>query len=126
MVKYVVDSSAWVEYLAGSQRAEPLRKYFDDGELLTTSLCAAEVIAKVAKEGQSVDAAKNSIHTHSTIITIDFSTAVEAGVKYAELRKTKPKIALSDVITIISAKNMEAKILTFDTDFKGIPGAIVF
>ncbi|MBI2136367.1 PIN domain-containing protein [Candidatus Woesearchaeota archaeon] len=126
MAKYIIDSSAWVEYLAGRKRAEPLKKYFEEGGLFTTPVCVAEIIAKVAKEGLSVENAKNSIHAHSAILAFDFSTAVEAGTTYAELRKTKPKIALSDAITIVLARNIKAKILTFDNDFRNIQEAIVF
>ncbi|HIH42834.1 TPA: type II toxin-antitoxin system VapC family toxin [Candidatus Woesearchaeota archaeon] len=126
MAKYLIDSSAWIEYLAGSKRAEPLKKYFEEGELFTSPVCVAEIIAKVAKEGLSVENAKNSIHTHSSIFAFDFNTAVDAGTTYAELRKIKPKIALSDAITIVLARNIKAKILTFDNDFRNIQEAIVF
>jgi len=125
MTKFIIDSSAWIEYLNGSERGDKLKKYFERNELFTTSVCVAEVIAKVIREGHSTNIAEKAIHSNSTIINIDFLLAVEAGKTYITLRKTKPKIALSNAISLVVAQKISGKVITFDKDFANLPEAIV-
>ncbi|MBI2576162.1 PIN domain-containing protein [Candidatus Woesearchaeota archaeon] len=50
--KYVVDSSAWIEYLRGTEKGPQVRVLFEKGhEFFTTGVCVAEIIAKFRKEG---------------------------------------------------------------------------
>lgn len=125
MTKYVIDSSAWIEYFKGTPEGQNVKKYFEANELFTTSLCVAEITAKFLREGLPVEAALLAIRSQSTIISLDFPIGSEAGKLYFELRKKKPKIALSDAFSLIVAKNINAKVLTFDNDFRGSPEAIV-
>ncbi|MBI5391180.1 PIN domain-containing protein [Candidatus Woesearchaeota archaeon] len=123
MSKLVVDASAWLEYLDGSSDGQCVKDLITDAELFTSSICLAEVIARMIRRGLSSDVANESLTNLSTIIPIDAQLAREGGKLYAELRKTKPKIALSDAITLAVARKKAAKILTFDTDFQSIPEA---
>src|SRR3989344_6356638 len=124
MTKLFVDSSVWVEYLAGSERAKQLQKYFDNNELFTTSVSVAEVVAKSTSKGFSVTTTIDALRSISTIVDVDLPIASEAGAQYPELRKTRPKIALSDVILIVAARKFAAKLITFDYDFHKINDVI--
>lgn len=125
MDKLVVDSSAWIEYLDGSAAGERVREYFKDKQLYTPANCVAEMIVRASKTGISLDVVKMILCARSTIISIDFDLSCEGGLLYSTLRKQKPKIALSDTLTIAVARKLSAKILTFDNDFRGLPEAIV-
>ncbi|MBI4918954.1 PIN domain-containing protein [archaeon] len=125
MTRLVIDSSAWIEYLKGSKSADKLNEYFETGELFTTSVCVSEIIAKVLREGLSSNIALQAIRSMSSIISVDAEIGIDAGKIYFELRKTKPKIALSDAITISAAKKLSAKIITFNRDFDGLSQAMV-
>ncbi len=125
MTKLVIDSAAWVEYLQGSLRAEKLKKYFENSELFTTSITVAEVVAKALKKGLSEEIVVDAIQSMSTILPVDFALGAEAGKVYAELRKTRPKIALADAFTLCAARKISAKVVTFDNDFHGLSDAIV-
>ena len=125
MDKLIVDSSAWIEYLDGSPEGEKVRKYFKEKQLFTSTNCVAEIIARALRTGISIELIKTVLNVQSTIVNIDFDTGYQAGIIYTELRKQKPKISLSDAMTLAIAKKIEAKILTFDNDFRGLAEAIV-
>lgn len=125
MNKFVIDSSAWIEYLKGSDSGNKLNSYFKESEIFTTSLCVAEIIAKVLREGFSADIALKAILSISLVTNVDLEVGDKGGRVYYELRKNKPKIALSDAITLASARKLGAKIITFDHDFEGLKEAII-
>ncbi len=125
MTKLVIDSSAWIEYLAGTHRGEKIKEYFEKAELFTSAVCVAEITAKVLKEGLSAEIVLAAIRARSSVLSVDFQIGSEAGKKYAVLRKKKPKIALSDAISLVFAEKINAKVLTFDRDFEGLPQTIV-
>ncbi len=125
MVKIVVDSSMWIEYFKGSPKGEILRQHIEHDELFITSVCVAEVTAIVLREGFSLDTTIVILQSLAKTIAVNFSQAHDAGVLYADLRKKKQKISLSDVITISVAKSIDAKILTCDHDFQGLANVIL-
>ena len=125
MSRVIVDSSAWIEYLSGSQKGKSTQSYIDSNELYTTSLCVAEIAAKAKRENYPLETALQALQSLSKIITIDFEMAKEAGALYVDLRRNKPKISLSDAITVVAAHKKDAKILTFDRDFEKLPQTIL-
>jgi len=125
MDKLVVDSSAWIEYMDGSIEGEKVRDNFKEKQLFTPANCVAEIIARALRTGISVDLVKTVLNAQSTIVSIDFEISCQGGILYTELRKQKPKISLSDALTLATAKKINAQVLTFDNDFQGIPEAIV-
>lgn len=125
MDKLIIDASAWVEYLTGSQKGEKVRKYFEEYELYTSTVSVSEVIAKMLREGFSEEIAILAIPARSQIVPIDFGIASDAGKAYYILRKKKDKISLSDTICLSTARKISGKVLTFDNDFRGIAEAIV-
>lgn len=125
MNKLVVDASAWIEYLSGTEKGEKVKKYFEENELYTAAVSVSEIIAKMLREGFSADIAILAIPARSQIVPIDFGIASDAGKTYYILRKKRDKISLSDAICLCTAKKISGKVLTFDNDFRGIAEAIV-
>lgn len=125
MDKLVVDASAWLEYLDGSTKGEGIRKRFEKAQLYTPAICLAEIIARMIRRGFSPEIAKIAVPARSTVVAIDGNIGITGGTLYAELRKERPKIALSDALTLAIARKLGAKVLTCDNDFRGIPEAVV-
>jgi PIN domain nuclease of toxin-antitoxin system len=125
MTKLVVDSSAWIEYLDGSAKGEKVREHFKEKQLFTPTNCVAEIVARAGRTGISIELVKTVLNAQSTIVAIDFETSCQGGILYTALRKKKPKIALSDTLTLAVAQSLKAKVLTFDNDFRGLKEAIV-
>lgn len=125
MGKLIVDASAWVEYLSGTEKGEKVKKYFEKNELYTPAISVSEVIAKMLREGFSEEIAILAMPARSQIVSTNFEIASDAGKIYYTLRKKRDKISLSDAICLSTAKKLSGKVLTFDNDFQGISEAIV-
>ncbi len=126
--RYVIDSSAWIEILRGSTRANPLKEFFETGELYTSSICVAEILQFIIKADKNINTKEiiETIQTSSTIIPITLEIASQAAPAYVKYKKEISKLSHSDAFTIIIAQELKASILTFDTDFRKIDGALIF
>jgi toxin FitB len=115
----VVDSSGWIEYLAGGPNAaffsEPLE---DEGTLLVPTLSLFEVYRHLVRHADR-DAALDVIAAmrQGTIVDLDNHLALGA----AEL-SVDTKLALADSIMLATARAYGAVFWTQDSDFDGIEG----
>ncbi len=125
MDKLIIDSSAWIEYFKGGTKGNIVKKYVDAHTIFTSGLCIGEITATFLRNNMPLDVALSFLKIKGAIVPIDFSIAESAGKLYYELRKKNGKISLSDAVSLAIAKKMNAKVLTFDNDFQGLPEAIV-
>jgi predicted nucleic acid-binding protein len=125
--KYVVDAWAWVEYLIGSEFGSKLKEVLDkdSSEVYTCSITLAEVISKVAREGQDVEAAYTMLLSNSQVININEELSKHAGLLHAEMRKTLKDFGLADAYMLATARKLKAKVLTGDAHFKTVKEAVL-
>ena len=124
--RITADAYAWIEYLDGSKRGEPLRDHINErAETFTSAVTLAEIISKAARTGRDYELAYTIITGNSTIITADEQISYKAGILHAEIRKTIKDFGLSDAYVLATARSLDAKILTGDPHFKDIEEAIM-
>jgi len=125
--RYVVDAWAWVEYLIGSKYGVKLKEVLDEdgSEVYTCAITLAEVISKVAREGQDVQEAYAMLFTNSQIVNADEELSLEAGILHCEMRKTQKDFGLADAYVLATARRLNLKILTGDMHFKNVKNAIL-
>ena len=115
----VVDSSGWIEYLAGGGNASFFRRAIEGDEpLLVPSLILFGVYRHTLRhlgreEALSIVAAMR----RGDIIDLDDQTALEA----AEL-SVETKLALADSIILATARAHDAELWTQDAAFEGMEG----
>jgi predicted nucleic acid-binding protein len=115
----VVDSSGWIEYLAGGPNAEFFREPIEnDHTLLVPALSLFEVYRHLLRhlgreEALNVVAAMRC----GTVIDLDDGLAFDA----AEL-SVATKLALADSIMLATARTHGAEFWTQDADFEGLDG----
>lgn len=115
----VVDSSAWLEYLAGSPRASQFAAAIEDiGNLIVPVITIYEVFKKVLRERNESDALQvASLMQSGKVIDLDLSLALDA----AHL-----KLPLADSIIYATARSHGATLWTQDEHFKDLPGVRYF
>lgn len=121
--KYVIDSWAWIEYLLGSEAGSVVKDTLEKKEVFTNVVTMAEVASKFQREGLNPNEAYAAITSKSKIIDIDVNFAYEVGVLHAKTKKSSPNFSLADAFVLHSAISKQAKVLTGDSDFKGIKEA---
>ena len=127
MNRYVVDAWAWIEYLIGSKHGLKLKEALDedDSEVYTCAITLAEVISKVAREGQNVQEAYAVLFANSHIVNADEELSLQAGLLHCEMRKTLKDFGLADAYVLATARRLNLKILTGDIHFKDIKDAVL-
>jgi len=115
----LVDSSGWIEYLAGRPRADAFAPYIQGDEPLVTSTIQVHEIYKVVRRDVGEERAIESVAAlrSTTIIPLDESLALEAADASLE-----HGLAMADAIILATARRQRAEIVTGRADFEGLPG----
>lgn len=115
----VVDSSAWLEYLAATPNARHFAKPLEDlPHLVVPVLCIYEVFKKIKRERGEDDALQvASLMQSGSVADLDSSLALAA---------TRYPMPLADSIIYATAQAFQATLWTQDAHFKGLPGVRYF
>lgn len=119
----LIDSSAWLEYFAGSTHAAHVASAVEDvSRLLVPTIVLLEVTRRVMQQRDEDAALQVAAVLHQgQVVPLDSGIALSAahfGVAH--------KLPLADSIIFATAKQFDATIWTFDTDFKDVPGVKYF
>lgn len=125
-MRYLIDSSAWIEYLEGGKSGEKVNKILKENEeIFILSLNIAEVISKVKRKLMNYELAYESMIKNAKIIDITPRIAKEAGLLHAKIKSKNKSFSLADALIIISAQVLNAKVLTKDAHFKQFEESII-
>ncbi len=125
-MKYLIDTSAWIEYLEGSRGGETVNKILKKGnETYVISLIISEVVSKIKRKEGDADLAYDCIIKNSKVLEITPKISKRTGMLHAEIRKKLPSFSLADASIVCSAQAIGARIVTKDSHFKGFKGAIL-
>lgn len=115
----VVDSSGWIEYLAGGPNASFFGGPLSDAEaLVVPSISIFEVYRYVLRNRGRTDAlAVAASMRQGNVVDLDAGLAVEAADLGASL-----KLPLADSIIYTVARAHDATLWTQDSDFDGLEG----
>jgi len=129
-VKIVIDAYAWVEIFIGSKKGDKARENLTEAdETYTPDVVMAEIARKYFREGAEehiVLERLKTIEETSDLAPIDKNVALESAKCYMELSK-KAKTeglktpSLFDAIVLATTRLLNAKVVTGDEHFKGMP-----
>ena len=117
-----MDSSGWVEYLASRPLARRFATYLEGREPLLVSVIGIYEVYKAIRRDVSEERAVVAIAAmrQATIAAVDESLALEA----ADLSLAYG-LAMADSLVYATARRHNARLVTGDTDFDGLPDALV-
>jgi predicted nucleic acid-binding protein len=115
----LVDSSAWLEYLAGTTRAQIFATAIEDEEsLVVPVICIYEVFKKILRERGDTAALKAiSVMKSGKVVELNESLALEAAYHH---------LPLADSLIYATAQRHNALLWTQDSDFGGLPNVCYF
>jgi predicted nucleic acid-binding protein len=114
----VVDTSAWIEWLQGSQLGEALGNELPQRSDWVVPTMVQLELAKWATREARPDIADQLVAFTTTCIVIDLTTAI--ALSAAELC-AEHKLATADAIIYATARATEADLLTCDRHFENLP-----
>jgi len=108
------DSSAWIEYFAGTEKGSKVKKYIDENaNIFTPSICLMEIKNKYLREGHQYQERIEFISNISTIIDI----TKEISLLGAEI-KNKYQLYTIDAVIYATSESKKSILLTGDHHFK--------
>ncbi len=119
----VVDSSAWLEFFADSERADLYEEpILDTGKLLVPAICLYEVFRVTSRQRSEIDA-RRAVATMQQGTVIDLSAELALKAAMLSLEHSLP---MADASILATAYSQEAELWTQDADFEGLPGVRYF
>ena len=108
------DSSAWIEYFAGTEKGEKVKKYIDEKyNISTASICLMEIKNKYLREGHTYEDRIDHISTISSIIDI----TKEIALKGAEIKNTHGLYTV-DAVIYAASQSIKSTLITGDHHFE--------
>ena len=127
MNNVIIDTSAWIEYFEGTSKGAKVNTWLHktDTVFLTTGLIIAEILALHLKENRDSEQPVIAVQTQTRLVPFESLLGKETARVYMHHRKNKNKFGLVDAHVAAVARLHNAKILTCDHDFSGLPEAII-
>jgi toxin FitB len=108
------DSSAWIEYFAGTKKGEDAKRYIDENaNIFTPALCLMEIKNKYLREGYKCEDRIDYISTISSIIDINKEIALTG----AEI-KNKHGLYTVDAVIYAASQFIKSTLITGDHHFE--------
>jgi len=115
------DSSAWIEYFAGSKQGKIVKKYIERLDTIyTPSIAIMEIKSKYQREGKPWQTRIDYICERSIVVKIDTEIALLA----ADLKKKYGLYSIDALIYAVSL-NADTTLLTRDHHFDGLKNTII-
>jgi predicted nucleic acid-binding protein len=122
---YVFDTYAWVEYFRKSPLSDKVESILETGKCFTPTIVIAELQTKFLRDGLDFTKAFNFIEIKTSIIPLNKTLALYAGKINFERKKINPHWSLSDSIVLATAREMKAKVVTGDEDFRDLENEVI-
>jgi len=125
--RFVIDASAWIEYLDGTETGKSVIKIAEDNstEVFTSAATVAEVVSKFLRANKDVKIAFASINNLTVVFNLTQEISMAAGQIHAAAKKTNKNFGMLDAFVVATARKFGAKILTCDSDFRGFKEAVI-
>ena len=124
MNNVILDTSAWIEYLSGTNKGRKIKELIVDMNIISTGMIVAELIAKHIREEQPLEMVSQALQ-EVNYVAIDYDVGYLTAQIYTNQRKINPKFGLIDAHIIAISRISGAKIITCDNDFNGIKNATI-
>lgn len=122
MIPILLDSSAWIEFLADGSLAESVATYLKkSANFLVPTIVLYEVYKKLKNiKGEDIALEAAAHMARGQMVPLADHLALLAADLSIEL-----KLPMADAIVLATARSFGAQVITLDEDFRGVLGAVV-
>jgi len=122
---YVMDTYAWVEYFRKSPLADKVENILETSDCFTPTIVVAELKTKFLRDNLDFSEALSFIEVRTPITSLNKSLAVSAGKINFERKSANQHWGLADSIVLATARELRAKVVTGDEDFRDLVDEVV-
>lgn len=123
--KYVIDTSAWIAYFDGGEKAKALSHIIETETIVTSLLAITELADKFSRENRSFTTHFNFVRSRSTLLSINIDICLNAAKLKQKIRITRLKFGLVDALQLATAQDEQAQFVTADNDFRGVDNVMM-
>ncbi|MBI2141526.1 PIN domain-containing protein [Candidatus Woesearchaeota archaeon] len=123
--KYVIDASAWFEYLYATQKGLKIKPLIEGEEIATSLIAVGELADKFARINHGFDIMLRFIQRRSALIGISVPLLLAAAGLKKEMRNKRPKFSMADGVHLATALQEGAVLVTSDADFSGMENVMI-
>ena len=115
----VIDSSGWLEYITGDQKADLFAPYFESDVRILVPVIVLYEVRKVLLKSfpETMADIFQSNALRQEVINIDEYIAMSAATL-----SVKFKLAMADALICATAQRYGARLITSDAHFENVPG----
>lgn len=126
-MRFVFDTYAWIEYFKSSKAGAEVKDILEsqNNEIFTSIITIAELASILKRDNSDVEIGCKIVNDLSKIYFTNLELAKEAGILHADIRKKIKDFGMVDCIILVTARKLDAKIITGDPHFKGLKEAIL-
>lgn len=119
---YLVDSSAWLEYLTEDSKAAAFGHYLEaEASVVVPTVVIFEVYKQLARQrGKPLADRFLAQALHCRVVPLDEMIALAAANV-----STDHRLNMADAIIYATARSCQAQLVTANTKFRGLPGVII-
>ena len=127
MNRFVIDAYAWIEYFDGTNAGEKVKSIIENTQnsIYTNVITVAELINHFKRKNKNFEEVKKVLISLSSFYPVTFEFAEECGNLYAEIKKDRKHMGLADCFVLLTAKKLNAKVVTGDEDFRNLKETIM-
>ncbi|MFH1376700.1 MAG: PIN domain-containing protein [Candidatus Woesearchaeota archaeon] len=127
MNNFVIDAYAWIEYFNGTKLGQKVKEIIEnaDNVIYTNLITVAELVSSYTRNKLSFEEERKIILNLSNLYNLDFGFAEEAGELHVEIKKIRKHMGMADVFVLLTARKLNAKVVTGDEDFRGLKEVIM-
>ena len=118
----MIDSWSWIEYWKGSRYSDKASRYIEGTETaIVSTINLAEIYFSILRDYDEKKAGEkaDTVRKRCFVIPLDEKIAIDA----AQLKHSL-KLGLADSIILATARTRNAKTVTGDKDFEGLPDTV--
>ncbi|MFH0970874.1 MAG: PIN domain-containing protein [Candidatus Diapherotrites archaeon] len=119
--RYLLDTSAWIEYFDGTPAGEKVKGLLDSSsnECFTCGIVLCEVASKLMRKG-FVDTETYYSFIKSKVRFVDVASDdyFNAGVRHAVLKKEDNRISYTDALLVVLSETRKVRIVSKDEHLK--------
>ena len=125
--KYLIDTSAWLEYFRGTKVGQKVKEIVEDRDktCMHCNIIMAEIASKATRDGQDLEKIFASVRSLSKEAEESKNDYWEAGLLHGKFLKEGFEMSLADAIIAVVAKRNQCKIVTKDFHLKKFDSVIV-
>jgi len=123
--EYLIDSSLWIEYLAGSAKGIKVKNIIEEKSIATSILSIAELADKFEREEKDFSSFLTFIQSRAAIVPLNIALVLHAAKLKKRFRYKNNKFGLIDALHLATAQQEKLILVTADNDFKDAENIIL-